>query len=98
MNPSVTTGRSGTGRVGAPGREREPRTERIRRAQQRPDVPGVADVPQRQGHVADALRQVGAAVEPEDARRVAEGRDLREELGLDRLPGDEQLDRRDPRC
>jgi hypothetical protein len=52
-------------------------------------------VPERQRKVARPARQVRATVDPDGARRVRQRRDLREELGLDVLPGDEQVDRLD---
>jgi len=53
-------------------------------------------VPERERRVAGPARQVVAAVDADDAGRVAERRDLREQLGRDALPRDEQVGRLDP--
>ena len=86
-----------TGRIGAPGRQRHACSEGIRRAQQRPDIPRVGDLPERENHIARAHGKVRTAVDTDDARRVAQRRDLAEELRHDVLTGDQQLDRLDAR-
>src|SRR6266536_1029651 len=80
------------GRVGAPGRERHAGAERIRRADQRPDVAGICDAPQRDRHRPHAPGQIIAPVDAEHTRSVRERRHLREERGLDVLARDEEID------
>jgi hypothetical protein len=83
-------------RVGAAVRERDGGAEGVGGAQQRPHVPGIPDPPERERDVTGLRRQVGPPVDRDDPRRMRERRDPREQLGLDRLAGDEQLDRLDP--
>ena len=85
------------GRVGAAGRERDAGAERVSRAEQRADVPGIRDVPERERHRPHAARQVVAPVDADHARRVRERRHLGEERRLDVLARDEQVDRLDAR-
>jgi hypothetical protein len=73
------------GRSVVKGRERGAGTERVRRAEERADVPGVRDMPERERRRAHASRQVVAAVDADDTRRMRERRDLRQQLGRDRL-------------
>ena len=73
------------GRVGAAGRERDAGAERIRRAEQRPDVARIGDMPERERHRPHAARQVVAPVDADHARRVRERRHLGEQRRLDVL-------------
>ncbi len=82
------------GRVGAALRERDGGTERVGGADQRADVPGIGDPPERQRHRPRlGRRQVVAPVDADHARRMGRGRDLGEQLRLDVLARNEQLDR-----
>ena len=66
-------------------------------ADQRPDVPGVGHVPERErDRPLLERRQVAAPVDADHARRVRHRRDPGEQLRLDVLAGDEQVDRLDP--
>ena len=49
-------------------------------AQQRPEVPRIGDVPERQSDVSQRVRQVGPAIDPDHARRVRQIGDAGEEL------------------
>jgi hypothetical protein len=84
-------------RVGAPAGEGDRGAEGVGRAQERPDIAGVDDPPERERRLARLAGQVRAAVERDDARRVGERRDPGQQLRLDGLAGDEELDRLDSR-
>ena len=86
--------------VGAALGERYRRSEGVRGAQQRADVAGIGDTPERQRRLTRLARQGGGTEDADDASRVGQRRDGGEELGLDVLAGDEELDRLDPggRC
>ena len=83
-------------RVGAAVGERDRGAERVGGAQQRADVAGIGDVPERERRLARLARQGGGAVDADDARRVRQRRDRGQQLRLDVLARDEQLDRLDP--
>jgi hypothetical protein len=78
--------------IGALRRQGDTRAEGVRRAQDRADVAGIADVPERDGDLPPLRRQVGSAEDADGARRMAERRDLREQLRLDVLAGNKELD------
>jgi hypothetical protein len=84
-------------RVGAAIGKRDCRTEGIRSAQQRADVPRIGDAPERKRRLPRLARQGGGAEDADDARRVGQRRDGGEKLGLDALARDKELDRLDPR-
>lgn len=88
----------GPGRIRALGRERHAGSEGVRSAQERADIPRIGDAPEREHHVARARGKIGLSIDPDDARRVTERRDLPEQLWNDVLAGDEQLDRIDSRA
>jgi hypothetical protein len=80
-------------RVGAPGRQAHGRAERVGGADQRPDVAGVPHPPQRERRrVRGKRRQVGAAEDSEDPRRVRERRDAGDKPGVHVLARDEEID------
>jgi hypothetical protein len=54
-------------------------------------------VPERKRQIAGPAREVVAPVDADRACRVRQRRELREHLGRDRLPRDEEIDRLDPR-
>ena len=76
-------------RIGATARERNSRAEGVGRPDQRPDVPGIGDAPERKGYVPLALGQVVPSEDRDDPRRVAERGHLAQELWQNVLPGDQ---------
>ena len=98
-NPEDRAGRRSQGpraeRVGAALGERDRRAECIRGAQQRPDVAGIGDAPERQRRLTRLARQSSGTEDADDASWVGQRRDGGKELGLDALAGDEELDRLD---
>ena len=85
--------RTAFGPVGSaqPSDKRDAGAEGVRRAQERPDVSRVADVPERERHGPRSARQVFAPEDGDDPRRMRERRDLREQLRLDVLARDEHV-------
>src|SRR5581483_2067800 len=80
-------------RVGAPVRQNDRSTECVRRADERSDVARIGEVPERERRLALLpRRQVLAAVDTDDARRMRRARDLGEELRLHVLAGAQQVD------
>ena len=79
--------------IGAALGERDPGTERIRRADEGSDVPGIGHLPETENDGAYAGRQVFPPEDADHAWRVPECRHLCEELREHILPGDQQLDR-----
>ena len=75
------------GRVGAAVGERDRGAERVGRADQRADVAGVGDPPERERRVPLLpARQILAAVDADHARRVGGGRDLARSSGSTSSP------------
>ena len=85
----------GAQRVGAALGERYCRAEGIRGTQQRADVAGIGDTPERQRRGARLARQGCGTEDADDPSRMGQRRDRGEELWLDALAGDEELDRLD---
>ena len=87
-------------RVGAALGERDRSAERVGGTQERPDVSGIGDAPERQRRLTRLARQRGGTEDADDAGRMSQRRDGGEQLGLDRLARNEELDRLDPggRC
>src|SRR2546430_2236822 len=81
------------GRIRTACRKRDAGAERIRRADERADVPRVRDTPQREGHRPGPPRQILPAVDTDHARGMRERRHLGEQLGRNVFPGDQQVDR-----
>ena len=78
-------------RVGAARGERDRGAEGVRRPDQRADVSRVGNAPERERRrPVLGRRQILPPVDPDHARRVCGGRDLREQARLDVLPRDEQ--------
>ena len=76
------------GRIGAALREGDRRAEGLGGADQRADVAGVGDVPERKRRVTLLpRREVGAPVDADDARRMRRARHVGEQLRLDVLAG-----------
>ena len=73
-------------RIGAALRQRDARAEGVRRAQQRADVAGVADAPERKRHRPRTAREILPPEDGDDARRMRERRHLREQLGATSSP------------
>ena len=79
-------------------RERdEGRPERVGGAQQRPEVPGIRDAPEREpDRQIGPARQVRAPEDGDDPRRVGEGREARHHVGRDELRPRKALGQRRP--
>ena len=86
-----------TGGISATGREGDRSPERIGGTQDRPQVPRIRHMPERERDRLDAARQRIPPVDADHSWRVAHCRDLRQELGLDVLARSQQLDRLDAR-
>jgi hypothetical protein len=84
----------GARRIGGALREcDEGRPQGVGRTDQRADVAGIPDVPQREPDLRQRIdRQVLAPKDADHPRRMGESRDFREERRLDVLARDEQLD------
>ena len=80
--------------------KRDRSAERVGGTQERPDVSGIGDAPERQRCLTRLARQRGGTEDTDDAGRMRQRRDGGEQLGLDRLARNEELDRLDPggRC
>ena len=98
-NPEDRAGRCSEGfrteRIGAALGERDRRTERVRGAEQRPDVSRIGDTPERQRRLTRLVRQRRSPEDTDDAGRMSQRRDGGEQLGLDGLSRNEKLDRLD---
>ena len=79
-------------RVGATGGEPDRGAERVGGAQQRADVAGVGDAPERERDLARLTRQVGGAVDADDPCGMRQRRERGQQARLDGFVRDEQLD------
>jgi len=81
------------GRICTALRERDTGAERIGGADQRPDVPRIRDAPEGKRDATPPTRQVIAAENTDNTRRMRERRHLREQSGLCVLACDENVGR-----